>query len=189
MLEWQWIPFAGADGYGTYLASADLAGPYQLQVRQAATAGTGSQKFSRAVPGAAPGDSFYGVVTAVTGGATAESGFSNADATTFLPAQAAVSPAPGALVGSGRPAFTWGATEGAVGYLYYIFDKNPWASDATMLWSNYPQSTAQLSASYPAEREALPSGTYWWWVAGVSFDSAGKADAFTFSEPRSFIVP
>lgn len=189
ILEWQWEPFAsGADGYGVYLGSDDLAGPYEVQVRQAASAGAGAQKYSRPLEAQA-GDSFHGVVTAITNGATTESGFSNADSATFLPAQEGVSPVEGASVVGGRPTLTWTATPGAVGYLYYIYDRNPWEAGATLLWGNFPQAVSNLNAVYPSEREALPSGDYWWWVAGVSFDGRGKADGFTFSEPRRFVVP
>ena len=190
ILEWQWAPYAaGADGYGVYLSSGDLAGPYEVQVKQAASAGTGAQKYSKPVEGAKAGSSYHGLITAVTNGASAETGFSNADKATFLPAQSSTSPADGAQVAGGRPSFTWTATPGAVGYLYYAFDKNPWERDAKLLWSNFPNSVSTLSASYPADRTPLPSGSYSWWVAGVSFDPTGKADGFTFSEPKRFDVP
>ena len=35
--------------YGVYLSSGDLAGPYEVQVKQAASAGTGAQKYSEPV--------------------------------------------------------------------------------------------------------------------------------------------
>ena len=188
VLEWNWEPFlTGADGYGVYLSS-DLAGPYELQGRYSATAGSGVQKHSRTVE-AGPGSGFHGTVTAVTSGATAETGFSNADGTTFLAAQEAVSPADGVSVPTGRPTLAWSATPGAAGYLYYLYDKNPWEAGATLLWSNFPNSTEGRTATLPAGHEALSSGTYWWWVAGVSFDARGKADGFTFSEPRRLVVP
>ena len=188
VLEWNWEPFlTGADGYGVYLAS-DLAGPYELQGRYSATAGSGVQKHSRTVE-ATSNSAFYGTVTAVTNGATAETGFSNADSATFLPAQEAVNPADGASVATGRPTLAWSATPGAAGYLYYLYDKNPWEPGATLLWSNFPNSTEGRTATLPSERAALSSGTYWWWVAGVSFDARGKADGFSFSEPRRLVVP
>lgn len=190
ILEWQWEPFAaGAYGYGVYLSTGDLAGPYDQQVRQAASAGSGAQKYSKAVAGAKAGDSFYGTITAITNSASAESGYGNADSATFLPPQSATSPAKDAQVAGGRPTFSWPATPGAVGYLYYLYDKNPWESDATLLFSNFPNSSSALSVTYPSDRAALPSGTYYWWVAGVSFDQNGKADGFTFSEARRLIVP
>ncbi len=121
VLEWQWEAFpAGADGYGVYLSSEDLAGPYALQVRQAAAAGAGVQKHSRLIEGAKVGDTFHGVVTAITDGASSESGFSDADGATFLPSQSATSPLDGATVASGRPTLSWTATPGALGYLYYL---------------------------------------------------------------------
>lgn len=190
VLEWQWSPFVGsADGYGVYLSEEDLAGPYDLMVRQAASSGSGVQAYSKVIPEAALGVKYHGVVSAVTGGATAEGGFSNADGASLLPTQSAVSPQDGQTVSGGRPAFTWQATPGAVGYLYYVYDKNPFEPNATLLYSNFPNSSAALAATYPAEQPALSSGTYYWWVAGVSFDTAGKADSFTFSEPRTLVVP
>ena len=33
------------------------------------------------------------------------------------------------------------------------------------------------------------TGTYFWMVAVVSFDAQSKADGFSYSEPKSFIVP
>lgn len=188
-LEWQLSPFTGADGYGLYVGSGDLAGPYDLVGRYSAPATSGSLTYSVFRDGVSPGDAFFGVATAVTGGATVESGFSNADAATFLAAQSVSSPADGAALASGRPTLSWVGTPGAVGYLYYVYDKDPWASDATLLWSNYPNTVSDLSATYPVDLPALASGTYYWWVAGVSFDQSGKADGFTFSDPRAFTVP
>jgi hypothetical protein len=190
VLEWQWQPFdLGAEGYGVYLSDKDVAGPYEAQIKQSASAGAGVQKFSKITEGADAGSSFYGAVTAVINGASAETGYSNADKATFLPAQDVVSPTSKETVSTGRPTLTWTSTAGTVGYLYYVYDRNPWEKGAKLLWSNFPQATSSLSAAYPSDKTALASGTYWWWVAGVSFDSNRKADGFTFSEPRSFIVP
>ena len=188
VLEWQWQPTAGADGYGVYRSDRNMAGPYDLQGRYSATAGSGAQKHSRPVE-SQPGESFYGVVTSVTDGALVESGYSNADRATFLPAQSALKPDDGTTVASGRPSFTWSSLNGAAGYLVYIYDADPFADNATLIWSNFPQSTEALSLTYPSERDALTSGTYHWWVAGISFDTQGKADGFSFSEPRTFVVP
>lgn len=129
------------------------------------------------------------MATAVSGGATIESGLSNAEVVTFLAAQEVSGPVEGEVISTGRPTLSWTATEGAVGYLHYVYDKDPWDPGATLIWSNYPQSTVAMSASYPTGAGPLGSGTYFWWVAGVSFDRDGKAEAFTFSSPRTFVVP
>lgn len=191
-LEWAWNPFAGAEGYGVYLGE-DLVGPYQVQVKQAASTGAdGPQRYSRTA-NAQPGDVRYGLVTAISNGATSEGGYSNADAATFLSLQDSASPADGQTVSDARPTFTWTVNPQAVGYLCYVYDKNPWDPTAKRLWTNYPQTTSALSATYPADTNAaapLESGkTYWWWVAGVAFDDLGRADAFSFSEPRRFTIP
>lgn len=188
ILEWQWEPFAGqADGYGVYMSIGDKAGPFEAMIKQSATAGTGAQKFSGKVPAQA-GDSFDGVVSVISNGATSESGFSNVDSATFLGPQTAVSPSNGEQV-SAKPSLTWKATPGAAGYLYYVYDRNPFETGATLLYSNFPQSSSSLNGAYPSDNAGLPSGTYYWWVAGVSFDQNGKADGFSFSEPQSFVVP
>jgi hypothetical protein len=189
ILEWQWYTFSGAEGYGVYNSKSDLAGPYELMIRQSGTSGSGTQRFSREITDAQPGSDYFGAVTSISNNATSETGFSNGDKTVFLPAQVSVSPPEGSSVSGGRPAFTWSKTNGAVGYLVYIYNKNPWDKDATLIWSNFPQSTASQSISYPASREELAAGTYYWWVAGVSFDNNGKADGFTFSDPLTFKVP
>jgi Bacterial Ig domain len=189
ILEWQWDTFNGAEGYGVYRSGADLAGPYDLMIRQSGTAGSGTQKFSREVTDAKPGTDYFGTITSISNNATSETGFSNGDKAIFLPPQVSVSPPEGTVVSGGRPAFTWSKTNGAVGYLVYIYNKNPWDKDATLIWSNFPQSTASQSVSYPADRAELGTGTYWWWVAGISFDNNGKADGFTFSDPLTFKVP
>ena len=189
ILEWQWEPYtSGADGYGVYLADKNLAGPYALQGRFSATAGTGAQKHSRPIEARA-GDQYFGTVTAVTNSASSETGFSNADSATFLPPQSSTAPTNDTTVSNGRPTLTWTGTPGAAGYLYYLYDKNPWEDGATLLWGNFPKSTSALNVAYPSDREPLASGTYYWWVAGISFDVNGKADAFTFSEPKRLVVP
>ena len=189
ILEWQVAPFTGANGYGFYLSTGDLAGPYELKKRQSATVGTGSQKYSTVIEAAAVRDTFTGVSTAVTSGATAETGFSNADSATFLKPQSALKPENDDNVPNGRPTLTWSQNADAVGYIYYVYDKNPYESNAKLLWSNFPNSISNLVINYPGDRTAFSSGTYYWWVAGISFDNNGKADGFSFSEPRSFKVP
>jgi len=185
-LEWGWPPVPGADGYGVYL-SQDVAGPYQLQVRQAASA-SGGQRYSRNFT-ASPGDKYYGVVTVLSSGGSQEGILSNADDSAFLRAQDSNTPADGQALTDGQPTLTWTSNPDAVGYLYYIFDKNPWDATAKILWTNFPQSTDKLSAAYPSSQPALPGGSYYWWVAAVSFNSQGQADGFSFSDPKKFTVP
>lgn len=189
-LEWEWDFFQGADGFGIYRTEdkGDLAGPYTRQANQAA-ATNGVQKRSSNVKDAKIGGSYYGLVSAITGGRTSETGYSNADSATFIGPQDSNTPAEGSSVSDGKPVLNWQATEGVVGYLYYVYDKSPWDATANLKWSNSPKSVKETSASYPSTLAALPKGTYYWWVAGVSFDSLGKADALTFSEPKKFIVP
>ncbi|WP_218022873.1 hypothetical protein, partial [Calidithermus terrae] len=192
-LEWGWPPVPGADGYALYQSLGELGGPYEAQCRQAAGA-AGRQSYSQYVP-ATPGEVFYGALTVLTGGATRESALSNADDAVFLPPQEALAPAQGAGVSNGRPQLSWARTEGAAGYLYFVLDKDPWDPRARVLWTNpaNPDGTVsvtpQLSATYPDGRAPLPSGTYFWWVAGVSFDGKGIVDGLSFSDPRSFTVP
>jgi hypothetical protein len=189
-LEWEWDFFQGADGFGVYRTEdkGDLAGPYTRQANQAA-ATSGVQKRSSNVTGAVVGGSYYGLISAITGGRTTETGFSNADSATFIGPQDSNTPAEGSSVTDGKPILNWQANAGVVGYLYYVYDKSPWDATASLKWSNSPKSVKETSASYPSTLAALPKGTYYWWVAGVSFDSLGKADALSFSEPKKFIVP
>jgi hypothetical protein len=168
-----------------------MAGPFEDYSRCiGASATTGTQKADFALTEGKAGEAYFGIVKGVMNATSGQqTGASNADKTVLLPGQNVSTPAPNAMVAGGRPTLTWTQTSGAVGYLYYVYDKNPWETGATLLWSNFPKSTDKLTASYPLEKGALTSGTYWWWVAGVSFDQNGKADAFSFSDPQSFQVP
>jgi hypothetical protein len=198
-LEWGWSPIPGADGYGIYLSKADLGGPYDLQVRQAASA-SGGQRYSKNVE-ARPGESFFGVLTVLSSGGSQEGVFSNADGTVFLSPQDSNTPADNQTLTDGRPTLSWTANPFAeakpneVGYLYYIFDKNPWEATAKLMQTNFPNSTDQLTVNYPTQDDkgnpipALAKGSYYWWVAGVTFNKEGKADAFSFSDPKRFVVP
>jgi hypothetical protein len=195
-LEWEWSPFqsvgsiSGADGYGIKLSTTDIAGAYTRQLNQAATA-NGAQKFSKIYPDAVLGSTYYGCVTAIVDNSSRETPCSNADAGKFPPPQDAASPADGATLSDGRPTLTWTATTGAIGYLYLVYDRNPWDPNAKFVWRNVPatQTTDKLLAAYPSSSPALPKGTYFWWVSGVSFDQFGKADGFSFSDVRRFVVP
>ncbi len=193
-LEWSWQAFqsvggiAGVDGYGIFSSDVDLAGLYTRVVSQAASTNS-VQKISKNFADAFAGKRYFGAVTAIQNNKTTETGYSNGDGAVFLPANEAVSPADGATVSDGRPLLQWQGVPGATGYLFFVYDKNPWDSTAQLKWGNSPQSTDQLSAPYPGSRASLPAGKYYWWVAGVGFDVLSKADSFSFSEPRSFIVP
>jgi hypothetical protein len=195
-LEWEWSPFqsvgsiTGADGYGVFLSKLDVAGAYQRLLNQQATA-SGAQKFSKIFPEARVGDVYFGCVTAIVDNRSRETPCSNADAAKFPPEQDVASPQDGATVSDGRPTLTWTATPNAIGYLYLLYDRNPWDANAKIVWRNTPatQTTDKLLAAYPNNLAPLAKGTYYWWVAGVSFDAFGKADGFSFSDPRSLIVP
>lgn len=186
--EWAWPTVSGATGYRVYLSQTDLAGPYTLQYAQTAAA-TGSQAYSKELADVRPGTTLYGAIRALTGPSLLESPLSNADSATFLGTQEVASPADGQTVADGRPILTWNPLAGAEGYLYFLYDKTPWDETAKQVWTNYPDSTASRSATYPSTRAALPSGTYYWWVAGVKFDASGNAEAFSFSAPRKLVVP
>ncbi len=187
-LEWAWDPFNNADGYGIYFSKTDLAGPYERQINQSSST-AGTQKYSQTLTDATPGSTYYGLVTAITNTQTLETGYSNAAKSAFLPAQDSATPADGATVSDGKPTLTWTGTPGAVGYLYFVYDKSPWDDTASLKWSNAPASTASLSALYPSTQAKLTTGAYFWWVAAVSFDAQGHAQGFSFSDPKKFLVP
>jgi Bacterial Ig domain len=195
LLEWLWDPYAtAATGNGIYVSDKDLAGPYDLVTKRATSVASGLQKYSKTILDAASGDSFYGLVTGIDA-SQKETGYSNADKTTFLPAQSLSTPSSGATLLDGRPTLNWVANTKADGYLYYVYDKNPWEADAKILWSNpivngKRQSIEELTVTYPFDQAALGSGTYWWWVVGISFDrSSSKVDAMSFSKTQTFKVP
>ena len=199
--QWEWLPVTGANGYGIYSSSTDLAGPYDNVRNQAASTGSASiEKFSRFVDTASAGVSLYGSITTLTNNAVTESGKSNADGCKFLPKQDSATPATGDNVPGGRPTLTWTSNPGVTGlngYQYYIYDGNPFdnANPPKLKWSNYPATSDKLSAVYPIKDNlnnpfpALTTGTYYWMVAVVSFDAQSKADGFSYSEPKSFLVP
>ena len=116
-LEWEWDSFQGADGFGVYRSEdkGDLAGPYTRQANQAA-ATTGIQKRSSNVKDAVVGGSYFGLISAITGGRTSETGFSNADSATFIGPQDSNTPAEGSSVSDGKPILNWQPTSGVVGY-------------------------------------------------------------------------
>jgi Bacterial Ig domain len=191
-LEWEWSPTAGVDGYCIYSSNADVAGAYTQHRCQNASSGAAKEKFSTLFKDVIPGNQYWGAITTVSSNRTVESGKSNADSATFLPPQDSATPADGSSVTDGRPTLTWTPTTGADGYVYFVFDRNPWEQGAVLKGTNYPRSTAKTSSAWVdgdnQPLPVLPPGTYYWWVSGVSFTGT-NADALTFSEPKRFVVP
>jgi hypothetical protein len=195
--QWEWSPVLGADGYGIYSSSEELAGPYTRVRNQATDTGNALQIFQRFVDSVKVGDSLYGAVTTLTSAATVESGKSNADAAKFLPAQDSGAPFDGAVIADGQPNLSWTATAGVIGYQYFIYDGNPFGTTKPkIMCTNFPKTTAALSVVYPipalngaTKCNPLPAGTYYWLVVGVSFDQLDKADGFTYSAAQRFTVP
>ena len=200
--QWEWLPVAGVDGYGVYSSSSDLAGPYELIRKQAASAGSAPlEKFPRFVTTVGAGSSLYGSITTVSNNQSTESGKSNADGCTFLPAQDSGLPNDNTSIADGRPTLTWTANPAASGvlngYQYYVYDGDPFdpVNVPKLKWTNYPTTSDKLVASYPLKDAQgkdvipLPKGTYYWMVAVVTFDALSKADGFSYSEPKKFIVP
>jgi hypothetical protein len=199
--QWEWLPVTGVEGYGIYSSSVDLAGPYELVRKQAASAGAAPlEKFPRFMTTVGAGSSLFGAITTVSNNNSSESGKSNADGCTFLPAQDSGLPNNDAVVSDGRPTLTWTANPAASGvlngYQFYVYDGDPFGvTIPKLLWTNYPTTSDKLVASYPLKDaqgvnvNPLPKGTYYWMVAVVTFDALSKADGFSYSEPKKFIVP
>jgi Bacterial Ig domain len=199
ILEWNWQTFGGggpvssANGYGVY-CGANLLGPFQKAVNQAASTGNG-QKFSRLIK-ADLGQKLYGLTTAITNNSSIEGGFSNADSTTVLPGQEVIAPTDGQIVNDGRPLFSWSplaVTAGVqVGYFLQVYDKNPLTETNATIKFRFPEGTQtskELTSTYPGALPSLVKGTYYWWVSAAAFDSLDRADALSFSTPRQLIVP
>jgi Bacterial Ig domain len=199
--QWEWLPVTGVEGYGIYSSSIDLAGPYELVRKQAASAGAAPlEKFPRFMTTVGAGSSLFGAITTVSNNNSTESGKSNADGCTFLPAQDSGLPNNDAVVSDGRPTLTWTANPAASGvlngYQFYVYDGDPFGvTIPKLLWTNYPTTSDKLVTSYPLKDaqgvtiNPLPKGTYYWMVAVVTFDALSKADGFSYSEPKKFIVP
>lgn len=189
VLAWEVTCNPSVDGYRFYKGDTDLVGPYTfargLRIPQNCTQFQGTQQ----VTDTKIGDIFYGLVKAVSNNETLWSGHSNADKTTFITQTLITSPQHDSKVPEGRPNLSWQANSQADGYYYYIYDRPPLAQGSRKLWTNYPQATRDLQATYPTSKQALPAGTYYWWVAGVSFDKNRIIDSISFSEVRRFVVP
>lgn len=188
-VEWGWDPLGGAKGYGIYLNTTGLIGTYTRQKGQQAN-GTGLQKYAQPLKDLPIQSQIYGLVTGV--GLTGETPYSNAYLARFLETQLASSPVSGSQVQDGRPVLTWlkNSSPTVVGYLYFLYKNNPLLSSDPPLWSNPDgRAIAQQSVRYPATRDALTTGTYFWWIAALSFNDDGIIDGLSFSEPQSFKVP
>lgn len=187
-VEWGWEPYSGANGYDVFLSTTSRAGPYDLARSQLAVP-TGLQKFYKPLPSSVPGRSVYGAVAALTNNALDSSSLSNAGKAEFLPAQQTASPVDGQTVPDGRPILTWPALSGADGYLFFLCDTPCSDLKAVDRWTNFPNGRPGLSAVYPADRPALSTGTYWWWVAGVKVNPQGQVIAFSYSDLHTLTVP
>ena len=187
-VEWSWKPVDGANGYRIMLSSTSVAGPYTEVKRQAASAGqVAEEKYSHYPPDAQVGARLYGVVRSLSTNGT-ESATSNAASGVFLDTQQVASPVNGQAVPDGRPILTWSPLMGVTGYVYFLCDRPCTQADSKTLWTNYGAGlTTSLSAVYPAEKAALASGTYSWWVAGVRRD--GSSLSLSYSEQRRLVVP
>ncbi len=185
--EWAWTPVTNMVGYGIKLSTKDVAGDFSEVGKPAATtASSALQKYSKTLE-AKPGDTVYGALSSYANSSN-ESVLSNADSATFLQPHSSSTPSDGEFI-TGLSSFSWPALTGKVGYLYYVYDKDPWAKDAKLVCTNYPNATDKTKVSISEKCAALPSGTYSWWVAAVSFNKLDKTDAFSYSDPRSFVKP
>jgi hypothetical protein len=185
--EWAWTPVTNMIGYGIKLSTKDMAGDFTEVGKPAATtASSALQKYSKTLE-ANPGDTVYGALSSY-GSGSSESVLSNADSATFLAPHSASSPSEGEMI-TGLSNFSWPTLAGKGGYLYYVYDKNPWAKDAKLVCTNYPNATEKTTVSIAEKCASLSSGTYYWWVAAVSFNKLDKPDAFSYSDPRSFVKP
>lgn len=183
--EWAWDAVSNVKGYAIYLG-ANVVGPYTKQVGVQPNGSTGTQKYSKFLKDTQTTQNLWGVVSSLGSG---ESSFSNTDQAFLLKDQAA-----GTVLtaSTGRPTLNWPANEDpqTAGYLFYVYKKNPLTSNEAAVWST-PNSRAvnQLTIDYPSSRDPLPAGTYYWWVAAVSFSDTGRASGFSFSDPQTFVVP
>ena len=187
-VEWAWTPVDGAAGYRVLLAKSGAAGPYEAVRSQAASAGSVAlEKYSQFLTDENVGGKVYGALRGLSGDGT-ESATSNAGKATFLDSQQIASPADGGAVSDGRPILTWNSLPGASGSLYFLCDRPCTADGSKFVWTNYPTYTAAQSAVYPTSQSPLPSGTYYWWVAGVRQEN-GQTVSLSYSEQRRLVVP
>lgn len=185
VIRFGWAAVQGATGYRIWQSDKEITGPYKT-IRNQLSVGSGIQEYTPTLATAKAGDRYWGAITAVVN--SSEGNYSNADDTTLLPAQLVTSPAENSTADA-RPRLSWKATEGAQGYLFYISKKNQEeATAADWVCTNAPYSTDRTEANYPSSCPALTPGTYYWWVAGIAFNSRVEVDAYTFSDSTRFMV-
>jgi len=186
VLEWAWDAQSGARGYVTSLSKAPLSG-YLKQDSLKPENATGLQKYSKLFPAATLSETFYGTVSALT--TTGEGPRSNTFGTHLLEVQPEGA---ASNLTKGRPTLSWTAhpDPDVIGYYYFVYKKDPLLNPQEVpLWTNSGgRTTAKLTATYPLERDALPKGKYFFWIAGVSFNPEGGASGFSFSELRGFEI-
>lgn len=187
-VEWGWPPVEGASGYRLVLSKSSIAGAYEVIRTPAASAGkVALERSSYSLQDQTVGNRLYGALRSLTTN-NVESALSNAETAVFLDTQQVASPAQGQKVADGRPILTWTPLTGVSGYLYFLCDRPCTQDDSKFLWTNYPTTTSELSATYPTKSEALKAGTYYWWVAGVRKEK-GVTVSLSYSEQRSLVVP
>ncbi|GGJ33093.1 hypothetical protein GCM10008938_19230 [Deinococcus roseus] len=192
-LRWGLLPVNTANEYYLYASTEDAVGTYKYVKKITATSTSSEQSGSAFVDkiiteAVTKDQNFHGMVTAKN--ASGESGLSNSMSTNFLVNQPLnLSPADGAQVASPQVTISWDELPEADEYLYYLYASDPTVGNPSALWTNYPKTTPNTNATYPAEKPALTKGTYYWWVAGVRFNADGRPTAFSFSKPTTFIVP
>lgn len=193
IVEWAWEAQSGIRGYNIYLSPGDLLGPYtkQIGVRPDGV-GTGLQKYSKLLEGADLNlkSTYFGTVSSL--GSAGEGARSNTYPTHFLPEQLLETPAAAAVLPDGKPTLTWTANSDTdvVGYYFFIYKRDPvlFPQDVPVWTNSSGRTTSQLSVKYPDARAPLEPGTYFWWVAGVSFNEEGGPSGFSFSNSSSFQV-
>lgn len=206
VLQWGWIQMTDPSiaKYYLYTSLEDAVGTYKFvkSVNQQlassfapqATLGiqTGSQYIDRIIDvELTEKQPFYGMVTGATAN-RAETGLSNAMSTNFLLDQPInTTPSDGATVANGKPNLSWNELKGADEYLFFVYDKDP--SDTrlkpVLKWGSQNIPTPYTLVNYPSNQAPLPTGEYYWWVAGVKFAPDDRALAFSFSTPTRFVVP
>lgn len=188
-VEWAWVPVEGVSGYRILKSVGSIAGPYEVVKSQAASAGSVAlEKYSIfPMSEVKASDRVYGTVRSTFNGG-ADSAMSNAETAVFLDAQQVASPVNGQSVADGRPILTWTPLQGTTGYLYFVCDRPCTQEDAKFIWTNYPDVTTNLSATYSSNTKPLAAGTYYWWVAGVRQEK-GITVSMSYSEQRKLVVP
>jgi hypothetical protein len=170
------------------LSKRSIAGSYEVIRTPAASAGkVALERSSYYLQDQVVGNRLYGALRSLTTN-NIESALSNSETAVFLDTQQVASPTEGQKVVDGRPILTWTPLANVSGYLYFLCDRPCTQDDSKFLWTNYPTTTSELSATYPTKSEALKAGTYYWWVAGVRKEK-GVTVSLSYSEQRNLVVP